>query len=277
MAEAQRYREARITLDRLGDRLKELLQRPSPKLLPLLLEAYSHHSSEIATEFNVTQIWLDHAIEFCKLYLGLRHPITVVLMLLSRPKFALGACSSALLAMLANTKADAATQTELDLKSELLHRHVSVLRNMGNFEEAKIVSWQAIEVSEKLLGDRHVKTLRRLSRLGRTLINGKDFDGAADVFWKILDRGIDPSTGTIDPFAALAAYSGLGRVARDIQDLGQAEDAYRKALAYGLKTCQVDENTIVELAEHLEYVLRVQGKEAQAEQIRKTYELQDKL
>ena len=277
MAKAQRYREARITLNRLGDRLRELLHRPSPKLLPLLLKAYSYHSSEIATEFDVTQIWLDHAIELCKLYLGLRHPITVVLMLLPRIKFALGACRSALLAMVANIKPDAATHTELELKSELLLQHVAMLGDVEKFEEAKIVSWQAIEISEQLLGDRHVQTLKALSVLGSTLVKGKDFEGAADAFCKILDRGTDPSAGTIDPFAGLVAYTGLGMVARNIQDLDQAEDSCRKALAYGLKICKTDEIAIVDLAEDLQHVLRVQGKEAEAEQIRKTYELQDEF
>jgi hypothetical protein len=75
LAESSRYSDARVILNNSFDELKNALIHPSPQLLPSLLGVICA-GGEDQTPFKIRELYREHAADLCRVYLGVRHPIT---------------------------------------------------------------------------------------------------------------------------------------------------------------------------------------------------------
>jgi tetratricopeptide (TPR) repeat protein len=275
LASSSRYADARVMLNNSFDELKYALTLQSVALLPALLGVICAGQEE-ETPFNVWKLYREHAADLCRVYLGVRHPITVIV----RSFRDTGDKNQALNAVLGSLLATVLKKAEFGeahvLPISLMQQQADTLEDLGQFEEAERILRRALTICLTAYGTGHWMTLRVLRDVAwRNLIRLRNYAHAEGLFYTVLRYTVDEEGKVIQPSIRSETLEGLAHIAVIGGDLPKAEDLLRHALEILVKEFGPKYKNAIYLANLLEATLREQGKHSEADQLSCLYRLRD--
>jgi tetratricopeptide (TPR) repeat protein len=277
LAESRRYSDARVTLNNTLDELKNALMHQSPSLLPSLLSII-YTGQEDQTPFKVRELYREHAVDLCSVYLGVRHPITVIMRSFPKASDKTQVFNAVLRSLLAVVLKKAGFGEAHDLPIYLMQLQYETLERLGQFEEGEKILRRALTISTTANGTGHWRTLDillDLASLNKTsLWNRRHAKVLVDT---VLRDTVDEEGVVIHPIIRLKALSLLAYFARVDGDLPKAEDLLQQALEINAKRFGPKHWVTVYMADFLEGVLREQGKHLEANRLTCLYQLEDEF
>ncbi|XP_068673951.1 uncharacterized protein [Montipora foliosa] len=138
----------------------------------------------------------------------------------------------------------------------------AVLRNQGDFSEAKDYCERALAIREAKLGSQHIDVATTLNNLGNVLSAQRDLEQAKDYYKRALAiREEKLGSQHID---VATSFNNLGCVLVDQGDLEQAKDYHERALAIREEKLGSQHIAVASAFNNLGCVLRAQGDLEQA-------------
>jgi hypothetical protein len=275
LAESSRYSDARVILNNSFDGLKNALTHPSPQLLPSLLSVICA-SGEDQTPFNVRELYREHAADLCRIYLGVRHPITAMMRFFRGAGGKYQIFNAVLGSLLATVLRKTSLHESHDLPIYLMRLQTMALADLEQLEEAERILRRALTICTTAYGTGHRMTLGILVDLAwMNATSLRNYRHAEVLFDTVLRDTIEEEGVVIEPSIRSKALEGLARVARFDRNLPKAEDLTRQALEVNAKEFGPKDEETIYAADLLEEMLRAQGKHSEADQLRHLYRLED--
>jgi tetratricopeptide (TPR) repeat protein len=275
LAELGRYLDARVILNNSFDKLKIALTRQSPQLLPSLLSIMSVRQGD-ETLFKVWELYREHAGDLCRVYLGVRHPITVIVRSFRDAGDKKQAFKAVLESLLATTLKIAGVGEAHDLPIYLMQLQADTLARLGQFKEAERILRRALTICTAAHGTDYWMTLDVILDLAwLNAISMRNCRHAEVQFDTVLRGTADEEGEVIERCVRLEALGGLAHVARIDRDLPKAEDLLWQALEVIVKDFGPKHEETIYIADCLEGILREQGKHSEADQLSCLYRLED--
>jgi hypothetical protein len=158
LAESSRYSDARVILTNTFDELKNALAHQSPLLLPSLLSIICSRQGD-QTPFKVRELYCKHAADLCRVYLGVRHPITVIVRSIPDASDKAQVSNAVLGSLLAIVLKKAGFGETHDLPICLMQLQSETLERLGQFEEAERILRRALTLCTTSNGTGHWRAL----------------------------------------------------------------------------------------------------------------------
>jgi len=276
-AESRRYSDARVTLNNTLDDLKNALTHQSPSLLPSLLSTICT-GQEDQTPFKVRELYREHAADLCRVYLGVRHPITVIIRSFPGVSDKFEVFNAVLGSLLAVVLKKAGFGEAHDLLTYLMQLQSETLVCLGQFEEAERILRRALTICTTANGTGHWRTLDILLDLAFLNKAGLWNHRHAEVlFDTVLRDTVDEEGVVINPSVRSKALEELAHFARIDGDLPKAEDLLQQALEINVKAFGPKYGETVYMADVVEGILREQGKHSEANRLTCLYQLEDEF
>lgn len=258
LAESSRYSDARVTLNNAFDELKNALTHQSPPLLPSLLRIICT-GQEDQTPFNVRELYREHAANLCSVYLGVQHPITVIVRSFPDASDKTQVFNAVLGSLLTVVLKKAGFCEAHDLPIYLMRLQSETLEGLGQFEEAERILRRALTICTTANGTGHWKTLSvllDLAWLNKTCL--WNHRHAEVLFDTVLRDTVDEEGVVINPSIRSTALIWMALLARIDGDLPKAEDLLQQALEINVKMFEPKHGKAVYVADLLEGILREQ-------------------
>ena len=275
LAKSNRYSDARVILNNSFDELKNALTHPSPQLLPSLLSVICARGED-QTPFKARELYREHAADLCRVYLGVRHPITAIVHFFRGAGGENQVFNVVLGSLLATVRRNTGLHESHDLPIYLMQLQTVALTGLGQFEEAERILRRTLTICTTANGTSHWMTLDilvNLAWLNVTIL--QNYRQAEVLFGTVLRDTVDEEGVVIEPGIRSNALEGLARVARFDGDLPKAEYLSRQALEVNVKVFGPKHKETIYFADRLEEMLRAQGKHSEADQLRYLYRLED--
>jgi hypothetical protein len=275
LAKSSRYSDARVTLNNTFDELKNALTHQSPLLLPSLLKIICIRQGG-QTPFKVRELYCKHAADLCRVYLGVRHPITVIVRSFSGASDKAQVSSAVLGSLLAMVLKKPGFGEAHDLPMCLMQLQSETLEGLGQFEEAERILRRALTICTTANGTSDWRAFDILLQLAwLNMASLRNYRHAEVLIDTVLRDTVDEEGVTINPDVRSKALRGLAHLAGIDGDLPRAEDLLQHALEIIVKRFGPKHGETVYVANFLERILREQGKHSEANQLRCLYQLED--
>jgi tetratricopeptide (TPR) repeat protein len=275
LADSSRYSDARVILNNAFDELKDTLTHQSLSLLPSLLSTICPRQKD-QTLFKVRELYREHAADLCRVYLGVRHPITVIVRSFHDASDTTQVFNAVLGSLLAIVLKKAGFGEAHDLLIYLMQLQSETLECLGQFEEAERILQRALTICTTANGTSHWMTLDILLDLAwLNKASLRNHRHAEVLFDNVLHDTVDEEGVVIKPGIRSKALEWLAYLARIDGDLPKAEDLLQQALEINIKSLGPKHEWTVYMENELEGILREQGKHPEANQLRCLYQLED--
>lgn len=273
-AREHRYREARMLLNRAGQRLQDQIRHEADAVLLYLIRSLSLRSKGKIKNFDPLELLHKHALALSEIVHGSSHPLTIVLsQLLAVQNWAV-VTSSAVQPGLEVIQAKGNFHGSLQVTHWLRHVFANMLEASGNHERAGQLR---VEVLESKLTHRYTSyQINAIFSLARHYLEFEPHkhEEAARLFESIQHLTFDLGTKFAD-YATHTSFQSLAKLAETKGDLRKAEQ-YFCACADSAARCWGEGNSdSVEALENFARVLDLQGWHEEAERLWDQSEIRD--